>query len=101
MRVILKCILFRSLCISIKCLFISTVLFASDTTYLILSSGVKHGHYYKTALEISEYRGQKISGELKRQYMINPYGMEKYYKTDEDDQLIVLARNGKGIEKIE
>ena len=33
--------------------------------------------------------------------MINPYGMEKYYKTDEDDQLIVLARNGKGIEKIE
>ena len=43
---------------------------------------------------------QRFSDHLKRQYMINPYGIEKYYIADEDDKLIVLARSGKDIEKI-
>jgi len=55
----------------------------------------------KTQIILAENPNQNITERLTRQYMINPYGIEKYYKTDEDDQLIVLARNGKDIEKIE
>jgi len=48
----------------------------------------------------TENSDKRFSDQLKRQYMINPYGIEKYYKADEDDQLIVLARSGKDIEKL-
>ena len=79
----------------------------------VMLLGIKATYYNDEGDEIidrNQIEGLLNSGEgdvdvnkdlkLKRQLMINPVGSEKRYKTDKDDQLLVLAKSGKVINQL-